>query len=307
MAALDDNIIEYIREGFIPYKSGMLISITNNIEDINQIPNIDVYYNFPYVNSFMTDLITEDSLEVETDNKLIDMELNFKKTFIAYLESFGILLNDDIVDEVGLNFYNEAIIALKNIYTLSKDELEDILRELDNQDDSNTVIMANILAEHCNLSSSDFFSLLEDISDEALENLRDTIEKIIANQDQDIEVDDSIPEDIQSIIMDPEQGKLFLPCKIVQRYITEDYRPHDFVDGIKDVYTYLNELTAEEILSYGLYNVIFLLLITTSKDDYLDTINASLNLELVEPLNNDQKLNDEFMKKLYDYLKIRGV
>lgn len=304
MATLDDTLIEYIRNSFIPYKSAMLISITENIEEINTIPNIDVHYDIPYVNSFMLDLITEDSLEVDPSDKIVAIEHNFKKTFIAYLEAFGIILDVDKVDEIGLNFYNECVIALKNIYSLNKEELENILRELDNLTDNNNIVMSNLISSYCNLSTLDVISVLENISDESLDDLKETIEKILVVEDMDEEED--IPEDVQELLMDPEKSKYYYSCGIVRRYITEDYRPDNFIDEMSYLYECLNELTLEQLMEYGYYNIIFLLFITTNKEDYMETLEASLEFEHIKLIDNDQTLRDKFMKLLYSTLNIRS-
>lgn len=302
MSALDEHIIEYIREIFIPYKSGMLINITNNISDINVIPNISVHYDFSYVNSCLEDMVAEDSLSVDKEDKIRVIESNFKETFIAYLQSFGIVLDSNLTDELGLNFFNESILAIKNLYTLDKDELEFVLRELDNQIDNNNTIMANLLSNYCNLSSMDFFSVLEEVSDETLETLKTNIEKLIVSEDNS-QTDIDIPVDVQQLITQEDSEK-YLACDIVKKFILEDYRPDTFINNIKYVYDNLNTLTADDILNYGYYNIVFLLYITTSKEDFKDTLDACLVLENIKPIGNDQQLQTMLINKIYNKLNI---
>ena len=147
-----------------------IVKLFNIINDINNIPDLDVTIELSELESSIVSIITTE------DELSSNMNLNIKNIIIKYvstcLQDLGITI---IKDDVTYTTLLDILEGIYTLYTLDNDNMQYILTMYDVSEDvleQDTILLfSNLLSNYTTMSTLSIYELIDNVSTDIISNL----------------------------------------------------------------------------------------------------------------------------------------
>lgn len=147
-----------------------IVKLFNIINDINNIPDLDVTIDLSELESSIVSIITTE------DELSSNMNLNIKNIIVEYistlLQGLGITI---IKDDVNFTSLVDILEGIYTLYTLDNDNMEYMVSMYDVSEDvleQDTILLfSNLLSNYTTMSTLSVYELIENVSTDIISNL----------------------------------------------------------------------------------------------------------------------------------------
>lgn len=147
-----------------------IVKLFNIINDINNIPDLDVTIDLSELESSIVSIITTE------DELSSNMNLNIKNIIIEYvstcLQNLGITI---IKDDVTYTSLLDILEGIYTLYTLDNDNMQYIVTMYDVSEDvleQDTILLfSNLLSSYTTMSTLSIYELIDNVSTDIISNL----------------------------------------------------------------------------------------------------------------------------------------
>lgn len=293
---LDSYTVEYLQNTIKSGKIECILNTFNTIFKLNEQPLINITIDTSDLESDLADLIAKEDM-YDRDNFIDNIEELIKSNFLKYLQQIGIFLTEDPFFYVIEDIYNALYTALNLDHDLIGDTLE-ILKT----DEEEEMILSNLLVDYSTLTSMVLYEIIDDVTDEFLENLITYYSQLKFLRNPDIDAD--LKNDIEVLLS---KDNLFGISPFVNMCINKGYEYVNLEENLTTMYNNLNKMSRPRSKGLAYEIVAVLYLSSDSRLNMLEAYKDDIDLTHIERISDVTDVLEELDKDVIALIrKVNG-
>lgn len=296
---LDDIVYDFLINNTNKEKLKLYLGVINNINLLNELPNLDATTDLNDLENIFINIIQED---MDTNAKVTLIANAIKSLAINYIEAIGITLTDEREDIYFYHLVN-ILYGLYNIFNTNVTGAEFIIDVLRDDNNDHEVNVAELLAEYTSINKMEYIELIDDVQDNFVNYCIQYFNNIIRSYDPAL--DDETNNGIKRLL---KVDAKFSNTDVVKDMLRLGLKPNLLANSLNNLYFNLNNYENEP--SMVAYEVTATLFLCDDSEQHMEEfLTEEINLDLVDYIGNNVELKNKLLDEVRQLIRrvIAGV
>lgn len=296
---LDDIVYDFLINNTNKEKLKLYLGVINNINLLNELPNLDATTDLNDLENIFINIIQED---MDTNAKVTLIANAIKSLAINYIEAIGITLTDEREDIYFYHLVN-ILYGLYNIFNTNVTGAEFIIDVLRDDNNDHEVNVAELLAEYTSINKMEYIELIDDVQDNFVNYCIQYFNNIIRSYDPAL--DDETNNGIKRLL---KVDAKFSNTDVVKDMLRLGLKPNLLANSLNNLYFNLNNYENEP--SMVTYEVVATLFLCDDSEQHMEEfLTEEINLDLVDYIGNNVELKNKLLDEVRQLIRrvIAGV